>query len=120
MLRCPDRRCRYIVDRVDLEHGSTIALTCRLKSCRAHWWATRFRAGSVRDQLLADYEDADFVDSLMRLYDLPAWLEEPAYWQVILSGAQLYAFNKDAAAGRLARSANLLRGLFRALPRAAL
>lgn len=56
----------------------------------------------------------------MRLYDLPAWLEEPAYWQVILSGAQLYAFNKDAAAGRLARSANLLRGLFRALPRAAL
>jgi hypothetical protein len=93
------------------------ALSC--KRCGAHWWANRLRAGSVRAQLLADYEgDEELVIHLMTLFGLPETIEEPRFWQILLSGQQWYRYHQDSAPGIRGRSIALLRGVVSILRRA--
>lgn len=108
--RCPNERCGEYAG-VDVEQGGTIAIRCSRKKCRSHWWATRFRAGSIREQLVSDYEDADAVNRLIALFGLPESISSPMYWQVRLTGEEFLSFNRDENVGRLARSLNLFRGI---------
>jgi hypothetical protein len=58
-----------------------------------------------------DYDDAATVESLMNIFGLPDWVDEPVYWQIWLSGADFFAFNQNREPGRLARSLTLFRSL---------
>lgn len=62
----------------------TGSVRCR---CGCHWWATWFHAGSIRAQLLEDYNgDQVWVTELMQRFKLPESVTEPAYWQIRLEG----------------------------------
>jgi hypothetical protein len=116
-LSCP--ACNRLVNK----HGAALkpdlflgALKC--DRCGVHWWATRFDTGSIRGQLLRDFEDVDLVDQLMTLFGLPSLIEEPRFWQVQLDGRQWYRYNQDSAPGIRGRSLTLLRGVVAFLKRA--
>src|SRR5437879_7810213 len=111
VLRCPNTTCARMVFRADPELYVG-ALTC--ERCGTHWWATRFHRGDVRVQLSADfYGDAELVDRLMHRFHLPPSIDRAMYWQVRLTGNQLYRYNKDDAGGMRGRSIALLRRLTR-------
>jgi hypothetical protein len=116
-LSCP--KCFRLVNK----HGAALnpdlftgALKC--DRCGAHWWATRFDAGSIRSQLLEDFEDVELADALMSLFGLPAIIEERRYWQINLDGRQWYRYQQDTAPGIRGRSIALLRGVVAFLRRA--
>lgn len=115
VLRCPDRRCKKIVFiNPEVYLGG---LTCA--KCGGHWWATRLQPGSVRQQLLNDYDGDEFlVAQLMALFELPETIETPMFWQVWLTGNQLYHYNTDAGSGVRGRSKALLQSVVRLLRRA--
>jgi hypothetical protein len=107
VLKCPDRRCGKVVYiRPEVITG---LLVCA--GCDGHFWVTRLDAGSVRQQLLVQFDDGAVVDHLMRECDLPTWIDSAMYWHVWLPGREFHAYNKDQATGPWARS----RGLFRRL-----
>jgi hypothetical protein len=91
-------------------------LTC--KRCGAHWWATRLQTGSVRAQLLVEFEDVECVNQLMLLFGLPEMISEPVFWQILLNGQQWYRYHQDSAPGIRGRSIALLRGVVSILKRA--
>jgi hypothetical protein len=108
VLRCPDRRCGKIV--YTNPEAFLGGMVCA--RCKGHFWATRFEAGSVRQQLLAHFDgEEDVVATIMSLFDLPLMVEQPVYWHVWLTGAEYQAYNRDAATGPWARSRALLRRL---------
>lgn len=116
-LSCP--ACFRLVGR----HGpalkpDTFAGALKCDRCNAHWWATRLDAGSIREQLLNDFEDVELVDALMSLFGLPALIEEPRFWQIRLDGQQWYRYNQTATSGMRGRSIALLRGVVAFLKRA--
>lgn len=125
ILQCP--RCERVVTGRDPEVFVGV-LTCGTGSrgandprhrcgCGTHWWAARLQAGSVRAQLLDDYDgDARLVDHLMAHFGLPESIEEPMFWEIELTGNQLYRYNKDSSPGILGRSTQLLKGVLRLAP----
>jgi hypothetical protein len=107
--RCPNRRCERFVYELDPEQFLG-ALKC--PKCGAHWWAFKLQAGDVRSQLLQDFEgDTVIVETMMTLYNVPAQISAPAFWQIWLSGNEFYRFVKDDSTGLRGRSLALFRRL---------
>jgi hypothetical protein len=128
VLQCP--RCGRLVNRENPEvfvgavscgTGSKGAGDARHRGgCGAHWWATKLQAGSVREQLLEDYDgDSALVAHLMVHFGLPESIDRPMFWEIELTGNQLYRYNKDPSPGILGRSTQLLKGVLRLAPASA-
>lgn len=124
LLQCP--RCGQLVGRRDgpalAPDAFTGVLKCHKNHCQAHWWANRFDAGDIREQLLKAFEgDAELVDQMMTLFGLPERIDEPRFWQVLLSGQQFHRYHTPTSAAPPSlrgRSIALLRGVVSFLQRA--
>lgn len=92
VLRCP--RCATLFASWGAVEVFVGALVCR--RCRGHWWATRFEAGNVRDQLVRDYDgDADLADRLMSTFTLPAIVSAAVWWQIMLTGNEYHHYTRE-------------------------
>jgi hypothetical protein len=108
ILRCPDRRCYK-----PAYHVSGDLLTLKCQHCgRVHWWATRLRAGVIRDQVRDDFDGDDRFVALLDYLEAPATIAEPMFWQIWLTGAEQHDMtNKRDQAGILERSLRFVRSI---------
>lgn len=112
-IRCPDRRCARLV----FSSPEQFLGVLQCDRCKGHFWVTRLEAGSVRAQLVEDYDgDAGVADHMMALFDLPAEIDRPMYWHIWLTHKESHAYNTDTAP---ARSLRLFRRLIDVLQRKA-
>jgi hypothetical protein len=87
--------------------------------CGTRWWAVRLEPGRVRPQLAVIYDgDEDSTDELMEGFRMPEALFAPAYWQVIVSGAQWDAYVTGHHLSFQTRALHFLNGVRALLRRA--
>ena len=98
-LTCP--RCHRTDSLVRVPHSVEAVHECVNQRCRQHWYAIYLRAGAVEPQLIPIFSAAIAREN-MRLWQLPATLREPMFWQLALSRNQFAAHGALSSRGLLA------------------
>ena len=77
--------------------------------CSKRWWAMALSAGAVQPQLAAVFSE-DLAGQIMTLYQLPASLAQPMWWQLDLSREQYETHGRAGSRHLLRALVSLIRG----------
>lgn len=83
-LRCPICSRRYHEARLSV--GGDAFPSCQSKTCRAKWWAFRLETGSLREQMLREFDtDVVYLSLIEQEPSLPEQILGDCYLQIILA-----------------------------------